>query len=88
MTQPFIVLGDKHSHGGTVTSASTRRRRSIGRGIARRNDTVTCPIHGPNYIVDGDDTMIVQGEGVARDGYKTACGAVLVASRTAGSDGN
>ncbi|RQT48203.1 PAAR domain-containing protein [Burkholderia cepacia] len=87
MTQPFIVLGDKHSHGGTVTSASTLSSVD-GRGIARRNDTVTCPVHGPNHIVDGDDTMIVQGAGVARDGYKTACGAVLVASRTAGSDGN
>ncbi|MGU7779700.1 PAAR domain-containing protein [Burkholderia sp. PU8-34] len=86
MTKPFIVLGDRHTHGGTVTSAATASSVD-GRGIARRNDKVTCPIHGPNRIVDGDDTMIVQGEGVARDGYKTACGATLIASTTTGSDG-
>ncbi len=75
MSKPFIVLGDRHSHGGTVTSASAVSSVQ-NRGIARRNDTVSCPLHGSNHIVDGDDTMIVQGQAVARDGHKTACDAL------------
>jgi uncharacterized Zn-binding protein involved in type VI secretion len=85
MSKPFIVLGDKHTHGGSVTSASAMSSVK-NRGIARRNDTVSCPIHGTNHIAEGDDTMIVQGEAVARDGHKTACGATLIASEAVGSD--
>lgn len=81
MARPFIVLGDKHSHGGTVTTAAAASA-IHGKGIARRNDRVSCPIHGPNHIVEGDDTMIINNEGVARDGYRTACGAVLIASQS------
>ncbi|WGS49975.1 PAAR domain-containing protein [Paraburkholderia sp. D15] len=81
MARPFIVLGDKHSHGGTVTSAAVNAK-IAGKNIARRNDKVSCPIHGPNHITDGDDTAIVENEAVARDGYKTACGATLIASQT------
>lgn len=81
MTRPFIVLGDKHTHGGTVTTASALADIG-GKGIARRNDKVTCPIHGPNYIVEGDDTAIIDGSGAARDGYKTACGATLIAGQS------
>lgn len=81
MTRPFIILGDKHSHGGSVTSASTIAGTS-GKGIARRNDKVSCPIHGANHIADGDDTVVIEGEGAARDGHKTACGATLIASQT------
>ncbi len=43
MTRPFIVLGYKHSHGGTVASTSTLAKID-GKGIARRTDTVSCPI--------------------------------------------
>lgn len=81
MTRPFIVLGDKHSHGGNVTSAASIAEID-GKGIARRNDTVSCPIHGDNHIAEGDDTAIIQGEAAARDGHKTACGAALIASQT------
>ncbi len=81
MTRPFIVLGDKHSHGGTVTSASTIAKID-GKGIARRNDTVSCPIHGSNHIDEGDDTAIIENQAVARDGHKTKCGAVLIASQS------
>jgi uncharacterized Zn-binding protein involved in type VI secretion len=81
MPRPFIVLGDKHSHGGSVTSAATSAKID-GKNIARRNDKVTCPIHGPNHIADGDDTAIIEEQGAARDGYKTACGATLIASQS------
>lgn len=81
MTRPFIVLGDTHSHGGIVTSASGIAKID-GKGIARRNDTVTCPIHGANYIDEGDDTAIIEHRAVARDGHKTKCGAILIASQS------
>ncbi|MDS0858393.1 PAAR domain-containing protein [Burkholderia pseudomultivorans] len=81
MARPFIVLGDTHSHGGRVTSASTIAKVD-GKGIARRNDTVSCPIHGPNYIDEGDDSAIIESQAVARDGYRTKCGATLIASQS------
>ncbi|OXJ26216.1 hypothetical protein CFB82_34080 [Burkholderia sp. HI2714] len=81
MTRPFIVLGDMHSHGGVVTSASGIAKID-GKGIARRNDTVTCPLHGVNYIDEGDDTAIIENRAVARDGHKTKCGAILIASQS------
>lgn len=81
MTRPFIVLGDRHSHGGNVTSASTMADVD-GKGIARRNDTVSCPVHGDNHIAEGDDSAIIENEAAARDGHKTECGAVLIASQT------
>lgn len=59
-----------------------------GCGIVCCNDMVMCLIYGLNYIVDGDDIMIVQGEGVVCDGYKMVCGVVLVVSWMVGSDGN
>ncbi|MEE5092658.1 PAAR domain-containing protein [Xanthomonas euvesicatoria] len=52
-----------------------------GKGIARRNDTVSCPIHGSNRIKEGDLTALFEGEAAARDGHKTACGVVLIASQ-------
>jgi hypothetical protein len=34
-------------------------------------------------IIEGDPTMIVDGEAVALDGHKTSCGAVLISSQRA-----
>jgi len=90
VTKKFIRLGDKHSHGGVVTTASATARMH-GRNIARQFDKVTCPRCGDNYIMDGDATMIVDGRPVALEGHKTACGAVLQASQTStgrGSEGS
>lgn len=82
MARALIRLGDSTSHGGTVIEASTIRR-SGGIGIARVGDKVTCPIpgHGTNPIVSGDLTFIVDGQPVAREGDKTACGADLIPSQ-------
>lgn len=82
MAKPFIVLGDKTSHGGTVVSASGQTTTG-GVGVARVGDKVTCPIkgHGNNVIVSGDPMLVVDGAPVARDGDKTACGATLIASQ-------
>lgn len=85
MAGPFIRLGDKTSHGGAVLEAS-QHNDSGGIGIARMGDKVSCPKHGNNAIASGDATTIVDGKPVARDGDKTACGAVLVASQQATID--
>lgn len=80
MSGPLIVLGDKTSHGGSVIEASPNSD-SGGKGIARVGDKATCPKHGPNPIVSGDATLIVDGKPAARNGDKTACGATLIAGQ-------
>ncbi|WP_302070436.1 PAAR domain-containing protein [Fulvimonas sp. R45] len=80
--QPFIVIGDKTSHGGTVVGGTTTST-THGKQIARVGDPVTCPQCGhATTIATGDDTMIVMGRAVARHGDKTACGATLIASQS------
>ncbi|MGP1666874.1 MAG: PAAR domain-containing protein [Rhodanobacter sp.] len=80
MTKPFIVIGDKTSHGGTVVGGSSTAT-THGTQIARLGDKVTCPKCGPNTIASGDSTMMVMGQPVARHGDKTACGATLIAGQ-------
>jgi uncharacterized Zn-binding protein involved in type VI secretion len=82
MSKSFITLGDRTSHGGTVIEASGQT--FVGnRMVARVGDKVSCPKkgHGTCPIVTGDDTLIIDGKAVAREGDKTACGAVLIASQ-------
>ena len=82
MGRPFIVLGDKTDHGGTVIEASGVTD-TQGKRIARVGDQVTCSIrnHGTTVIVSGDPTMIIDGKPAARHGDKCACGATLVAAQ-------
>lgn len=84
--RPFIVIGDKTTHGGTVVGAATTAT-THGKQIARVGDKVTCPKCGNNTIATGDDTMIVMGQPVARHGDKTACGATLISSQSVTLDG-
>ena len=82
MARALIRLGDSTSHGGSVIGASGKSM-SGSIAIARIGDKVTCPIkgHGTNPIVSGDPTFIVDGQPVARQGDKTACGATLIPSQ-------
>lgn len=82
MPRPFILLGDRTDHGGTVIAASTTTT-CEGRGIARVGDAVNCPRkgHGTTVIVTGDPAMLIDGRPAARQGDRTACGAVLIASQ-------
>lgn len=82
--RPFIVIGDKTSHGGTVCGAAPTT--STGnKQIARIGDRVTCPKpgHGNEVIVTGDPTVVIEGKPCARHGDKTSCGASLIAGQTA-----
>lgn len=81
MSKPFIVLGDKTSHGGKVISACPTAT-THGKPIARMGDKVTCPKCGSNTIATGDNTEIIMGKPVARHGDKTACGATLISSQS------
>lgn len=87
MAQPFIVLGDKTSHGGTVIQASGQTFTG-DIAVARVGDKVTCPIsgHGTNAIASGDPTLMIDGAPVARAGDTTACGATLIASQAVTTD--
>ena len=84
MSKPFIVVGDKTSHGGVVIEGSPTNDID-GKAIARVGDKVTCPkkgCHSPTVIVvSGDVTIIVDGKPVALHGDKTACGATLISSQ-------
>lgn len=92
MSNPFIVLGDKTDHGGTVVGVSSQTDID-GKPVARVGDQVSCPkCKGTFPIAAGDSTVIIDGRPVARHGDKTACGATLLSGQSrvfvdAGSSG-
>lgn len=88
MSKPFIVIGDKTDHGGTVLEGAATTDIE-GQRIARVGDKVTCPRKGhggTTTIVSGDATCIIDGQPAARHGDKTACGATLIASQSTTTD--
>ncbi|WP_407352107.1 PAAR domain-containing protein [Luteimonas sp. R10] len=80
MSRPFIVVGDRIDHGGSVVSGSPFTD-ADGKPVCRVNNRVVCERHGPTAIVTGDSTLIIDGQPVARHGDKTACGATLISSQ-------
>ncbi len=86
MTRPFIVMGDKTSHGGTVITADLTSLID-GKPMARVGDLVVCPrCKGVFRIKTGTDNMRDEdGNGYARHLDITDCGAHLISSQvTAG----
>jgi uncharacterized Zn-binding protein involved in type VI secretion len=78
---PFIVLGDRTSHGGTVIGADFTCDIN-GKYIARVGDLVVCPTcRGAFPISVGAPDMISMGQAPARHGDKTACGATLLSGQ-------
>ncbi len=82
MGKPYIVIGDRTSHGGTVISADFTFCIN-GKAIARVGDQVVCPrCKGVFPITEGDPGSVDEaGKSYARQGDKTACGASLVPSQ-------
>lgn len=79
--QPFIVQGDKTTHGGTVLAGSPFSD-CAGIPIARVGDMVACPkCRGVFPIAEGDPSTVVDGAAVAYHGCKVACGASLISSQ-------
>ncbi|CAQ84588.1 MULTISPECIES: PAAR domain-containing protein [Photorhabdus] len=83
MLKNIIRQGDKTSHGGSVLSGDECFQ-VLGKGVARVNDPVSCPkCGGHQTIVEGTSTTVgTNQQGVALEGMKTSCGAVLIASQT------
>lgn len=79
MSRQLIVVGDAHSHGGTMTDGCPRSRVD-GRAIVRGGDPAHCPIHGRTRVVDASSRISYHGHIAASDGDKLACGAELIAS--------
>jgi uncharacterized Zn-binding protein involved in type VI secretion len=78
----LIRLHDTTDHGGVVITASDTMSYD-GRGIARKGDAVTCPLHPgiePNLIVEGDEQTTDHGVPVARHGHQAMCGCRLISS--------
>ena len=77
----LIVLGDKHSGGGSVINESPHTDID-GKPIARVGDKAICPRHkGIFPIITGDNTLIIDGQPVARHGDKLACGCSLISGQ-------
>lgn len=79
MTRMWIVVDDITSSGGRVISGSPCTDID-GKPVSRVNDQATCPAHkGVFPIVDGDATIIIDGQPVALHGSSLACGCTVLA---------
>lgn len=79
MGKKIVVLGDATSHGGKVVSVSSTFEIE-GKNVALLNDSVSCPEHGSNPIVECDMSYEENGRGIVAHGCKSACGSVIYAS--------
>ena len=79
MGKKIVVLGDATSHGGKVVSVSSTFEIE-GKNVALLNDSVSCPEHGANPIVECDMSYEENGRGIVAHGCKSACGSVIFAS--------
>lgn len=52
----------------------------FGKGIACKGDAVKCNEHGMTTIAEGSSLSIVDGQPVALQGNRCACGCTLVSS--------
>lgn len=78
MGSPVARLGDKSSHGGTIISSASRTYIN-GKLVARKGDLHSCPIkgHGVTPITSGSDSVLVEGQSLARIGDTVGCGATI-----------
>lgn len=83
MKRPFIVKGDKTSHGGTVISADFTSDIN-GKYMARVGDLVVCPACKGVFAINSGAVDMVDGEGrgYARHMDTTDCGARLIAGQS------
>lgn len=79
MGKKIVVLGDATSHGGKVVSVLSTFEIE-GKNVALLNDSVSCPEHGSNPIVECDMSYEENGRGIVAHGCKSACGSVIFAS--------
>jgi len=70
-----IRLGDPHSHGGCVSSASGAI--FAGKPVMLAGDMISCPIHGAVPVNQGHPTWKMKGKSVIVDGCVAMCGCML-----------
>lgn len=70
-----IRLGDSHSHGGKVVTASGAL--FDGKKVMLAGDMVSCTKHGQNPVTQGHPTWIMNDKSVIVDGCRASCGCVL-----------
>jgi uncharacterized Zn-binding protein involved in type VI secretion len=82
LSKPFVVLGDKTSHGGTVISADMTTDIN-GKYMARANDLTVCPRCKGTFAITTGASDMTDGAGnaYARHGDSTACGAKLLSAQ-------
>lgn len=81
MSSNFIVVGDTTVSGGAVVAGSPFTDID-GIPIARMGDAVLCGRHGPTVIASGDQTIVIDGQPVARHMLDAcACGCTLVSTK-------
>lgn len=80
--RPFICIGDKTDHGGTVIEADMTFE-IYGKPVALSGHKVVCrKCRGTFPIEKAAEDMTSMGQQVARHGDKTACGATLISSQS------
>ncbi len=82
MSRPFIVIGDKTTHGGTVISADMTSNIN-GKCMARVNDMTVCPKCKGTFPITSGASDMTDGAGnaYARHMDTTACGAQLISGQ-------
>ena len=81
MARNWIVVGDPTSSGGSVVTGSPFTDID-GIPVARVTDQATCPRHKGAYpIVDGDSTLVVDGQPVALHGSSLSCGCKVLSAQ-------
>lgn len=81
MARMWIVVGDATASGGRVITGSPFTDID-GKAVARVNDQATCPLHkGAFPIIDGDSTIIIDGQSVALHGSSLSCGCKVLAAQ-------
>lgn len=81
-TRRAIIVGDRTTHGGIVLTGSSTMLVE-GKQIAKIGDLVHCPkCNGTFPIIEGSNQAFFFGTGVALEGMKVACGAVLIGSQS------
>jgi uncharacterized Zn-binding protein involved in type VI secretion len=81
MSQGFVLLGDKTTHGGEVISASSTTIIN-GKPVALVGDEVRCPLpgHGTNRIVEGCADWSENDRAMVVNGCRCECGCQVVSS--------
>lgn len=77
---PVALLGDVHSHGGAIITASPTVK-CQGTPVARFSDKADCILHGGVSIATlCADTVTADGLAVATSGSMMSCGAEIIAT--------